>query len=113
LRQYLTDDSRHVLPHTASLAFDSGAFASGRDVLTGKASRNDINTASPWVSVKGLNVIPDRERRQASVVLAGNQDARCVCVPLHSAHGVPSKKVSAEYPATSACEKSQLIELIF
>jgi hypothetical protein len=104
LRQYLTDDSRHVLPHTASLAFDSGALSCGGDVLAGKAARNDINTSSPWVSVKGLNVIPDRERRQASVVLAGNQDACCVGVPFHSAHCSPSKEFPPKYSATSARE---------
>jgi hypothetical protein len=86
-----------------------GSFSGCTDVLTGKAARNDVNTASPLVSVKGLNVIPDRERRQASVVLAGNQDARGVGIPFHSAHGSPSKQVSAEYASTSACEKSQLI----
>jgi hypothetical protein len=80
--------------------------------LAGKASRNDVNTASPWAAVKGLNVIPDWERRQCSVVLAGNQDACGVGVPLDSAHGAPSKQMSAEYASTSAREKSQLIHCL-
>jgi len=109
VRQYFTDNSRHVLPHSASLAFDARAFSGGGNVLTGKAARYDRNTASPWSSVKSLNVIPDRERRQTSVVLAGNQDACGVGVPLDSAHGAPSKQMSTEDAATSAREKSQLM----
>jgi hypothetical protein len=109
LRQYLTDDSRHVFPHAASLAFDAGAFSGGADVLARESSRHHVNTASPRPSVKGLNVIPDRERRQASVILAGNQDACGVGVPLDSAHGAPSKEMSTEDASTSAREKSQLM----
>jgi hypothetical protein len=103
-RLHLANDAGHVRPHSASFAVDTCAFSGRADVLARKAARYDVNNASPWPSVKGLYVIPDRERRQASVILPGNQDARGVCIPLDSAHGAPSKQMSAEYSATSARE---------
>jgi hypothetical protein len=33
----------------------------------------------------------------------------CVGITLNGADGAPTQQVAAEYPATSACEKSQLI----
>jgi len=93
-----------VRPHSASLSFDSGSFASGRDVLAWKASRNHVNNSSPWLSVKGLNVIPDREGFKASVVLPGDQNVPCVGVPFDGADCSPSKQFATEYATTSACE---------
>jgi hypothetical protein len=100
-----------VLPHTASLSFDACSFSGGADVLAREASRHHINTASPWASVEGLNVIPDRERVEASVVLPGDQNIPCVGVPLDGADGAPSEELAPEYSSTSACEKCQLIGL--
>lgn len=102
-----TDNPRHVLPESAALAGDSCPFSGCADVLAGKAARNDINTASPRVSVKGSNIIPDRERRETAVVLAGNQDGRCVGVELHSAHGSPAEQMPAEYAAPSPGEEGE------
>jgi hypothetical protein len=104
MRQYFADDSRHVFPHTASPAFDSGSFSSGGDVLAREASRHHINNASPWPSVEGLNVIPDRERLEAAVVLSGDQNIPCVGVPFDGTDSSPSKEFSPEYASTSACE---------
>jgi hypothetical protein len=102
--QYFADDSRHVLPHTASLAFDSGTFSCGGDVLTREASRHHINTASPWLSVEGLYVIPDREGFETSVVLSGDQNVPCVGIPFDGADGSPPEEFSPENTASSACE---------
>jgi hypothetical protein len=104
MRQYFADDSRHVFPHTASLAVDSGTFASGGDVLAGEAARHHINTASPWASVEGLNVIPDREGFKASVVLPGDQNVPCVGIPFDGTDCPPSPQLAAEYASSSACE---------
>jgi hypothetical protein len=112
MRSNLANDSRHVLPHAASLSFDSRTLACAGNVLTGKAPRNHVNKSSPWLPVKGLNVIPDRERVEASIVLPGDQNVPCVGVPFDCANGSPSKEFSAEYSATSACEKCQLIHLV-
>jgi hypothetical protein len=109
-RQYFTDDSRHVSPHAASLAFDSGSLAGTRDVLAWKASRNHVNNSSPRLSVEGLNVIPDREGFKASVVLPGDQNVPCVSVPFNGADCPPSKEFAPKYASTSTREKCQLIQ---
>jgi hypothetical protein len=77
--------------------------------LAREASRHHVNTPSPWLSVKGLNVIPDREGGEASIVLPGDQNVPCVGIPLDGADSSPSKQFAAKYASTSAREKCQLI----
>jgi hypothetical protein len=101
---YFTDDSRHFHPESASLSGDSCAFSGGADVLAGKAPRNHVNNASPRPSVKGANVIPNRERREKAVILSGEQYARGVGVVLDGADGSPAEKLASEYASTSARE---------
>ncbi len=105
----LANDARHVPPHPAALSVDSCTPPRHADVLAGKAARYDVNTAAPRSSVKGLNVIPDREGREKAVILSGGKNASCVGFPLNGADGSPSEQMASEYAATSACEKSQLI----
>jgi hypothetical protein len=69
-RSYLANDPRHVSPKARAGAIDSSPLAGEADVLTGKAARNDVNMASPRAAVKGSHVIPDRERREGSVILS-------------------------------------------
>ena len=108
-RSYFPNDTRHVLPHSAALPVDSGSPSGNGDVLTGKPPRYNVNNSSPRFSVKGLNVIPYRERRENAVILSGAQNASCVGVPLDCTDGSPSKEVTPENSSTSAREKSQLI----
>jgi hypothetical protein len=91
-------------PHSAALSVDSGAFASGGNVLARETPRHHVNTPAPRSSIKGLNVIPNRERRENAVILSGDKYACGVGVPLNGAHGVPSEQVPAEYASTSARE---------
>jgi hypothetical protein len=72
--------------------------------LAREASRHHVNTASPRTSVKGANVIPDRERREASVVLPCDENASGIVVVFDGADAPPSKEVSTEDAATSARE---------
>jgi len=96
----LANDPRHVSPHSAAGSVDSCAFAGHADVLAREASRHHVNTAAPRSSVKGLNVIPDREGREKAVILSGSKYASCVGLPLNGADGSPSKKVAAEDATT-------------
>jgi hypothetical protein len=105
----LANDARHVGPHARALAADARSFACDADVLAREAARNHVNTPSPRVSVKGSNVIPNREGREKSVVLSLGKNACGVGFPLDSADRAPSEEVSSKNAATSACEKSQLI----
>jgi hypothetical protein len=72
--------------------------------LAGKPARNHVNTAAPRSAVKGSHVIPNRERRENSIILAGGEYARGIGVPLNGAHGSPPEQVPREYSSTSARE---------
>ncbi len=100
-----------MLPHSAALSVDSCPFSSNGDVLAWEPARNHVNNTSPWLAVKGPHVIPDGKRLQDSVILSGNKYACGVGVPFDGADGAPSEEFASENPATSACEKSQLIHL--
>ena len=109
-RSYFANDPRHLSPETGAGAVDAGALSRRADVLARESARHHVNTASPRASVKGSHVIPDRERREAPVVLASHENACGVAVKLDGADGSPSEQVTAEDASTSAREKSQLIE---
>jgi hypothetical protein len=93
-----------VSPHPAALAGNACAFPGNADVLAGKAARYDINNSSPRSAVKGLNVIPNRERREKAVILSGGKYASCVRFPFDGADGSPSEQLSGKNATTSACE---------
>jgi hypothetical protein len=63
------------------------------------------------MTVKGLNIIPNRERREKTVILSGAQYACWVGFPFDCTDCSPSKEFAAKYSSTSACEKSQLIHV--
>jgi hypothetical protein len=100
----LANDPRHVPPHSAALSGDACAFPGDADVLARKAARYDINNSRPWSSVKGLNVIPNRERREKAVILSGGKYASCVRFPFDCADGSPSEQLSGQNSTASACE---------
>jgi len=108
-RLYFTDDSRHVGPQAAALSGDADASAGAADVLARESPRHHVNTASPRASVKSPHFVPYRERRENAVILPGAQYSDGVGVVFDGADGSPSEDVAAEYAATSACEKCQLI----
>jgi hypothetical protein len=95
---------RHVRPHSRSLAVDPCALTGNADVLARKAARNHVNTAAPRVSVKGPNVIPNREGREKAVVLSLGKYACGVGLPLDCTDGSPAQQVAAENSSTSARE---------
>jgi len=109
-RSYLANDPRHFSPEAGAGAVNAGALSCGTDVLARESARHHVNTASPRASVKGSHVIPDRERREAPIVLASHENACGVVIELDGADSSPSEQVPAEDASTSAREKSQLIE---
>jgi hypothetical protein len=108
-RSNLANNPCELRPQATSLAVDACAFSCRADILAWEAARNHVNNPAPRSTVKGANVVPNRERREKSVVLAGAQNSSGVGVALNSAHGSPSEEFASEYAATSAREKSQLI----
>lgn len=107
---YVANDALVITPQSAALAVDTLRVRIRRtDVLARKPARNDVNTASPRSTVKGAHVIPDRECRQASVVLSSDENISGVGVELDCADGPPSEQDPAENSSTSAREKCQLM----
>jgi hypothetical protein len=100
----LADDADHLEPQSAALALEALARAGGADVLARKAARNDVNNSAPWSSVKGADVVPDRERLEDAVVLALREDLSPVRFDLDGADGSPAEELSPEYAAASARE---------
>jgi hypothetical protein len=93
-----------VLPHPASLSSDTFSLANDGDVLAWKPPRYHVNKSAPWSPVKGLNVIPDRERRENAVILSGGKNASGVWFTLDSADGAPSEQFASQYATSSARE---------
>jgi len=77
--------------------------------LAWKAPSNHVNNSAPRLSVKGANVIPNREGREKAVILSGGKNACGVRFAFNCANRSPAKQLASEYSSTSACEKSQLI----
>jgi hypothetical protein len=80
--------------------------------LTGKAARYDINNASPRFSIKGANVIPNRERREKAVVLSGAQYACGIRFPFDGADSSPSKQLASKDSATGSGEQCEFTKSI-
>jgi hypothetical protein len=69
--------------------------------LAGKPARNHVNNSAPRASVKGPHVIPDRERRQKSIILSLAEYSGGVAVVFDGTDRSPSEEFSPKYPATS------------
>jgi len=104
------NDSEHLRPEAASFGFDSCAFSSKADVLTGEASADDIDASAPRCSVEGSDVVPNGERRKDTVSLPLQQHASAVRLNLDSTDAGMSEKDAAEDSAASACEEVQFSE---
>jgi hypothetical protein len=100
------------MPHSAAFSVKSRAAPGSADVLARKPSSHDVNNSAPWFSVKGLHVIPNRERREGSIVLSCHKHGLSVRLPLDGADCSVSKQLPCEDAATSACEKMKLIHNI-
>jgi hypothetical protein len=112
-RSNLANDPGHFAPESRPLAVESLAFPGAADVLAREAARNHVNNSRPRSSVKTAHVRPNRERLKASIVLPLCQNLCGVGITLNGADGSPPEQFAAEYSATSAREKSQLIHSPF
>src|SRR5690606_24673782 len=68
---YFANDPRHFGPQAGSFAVEPVAPSCDTDVLAREPSRNHVNNSAPRSSVKGPNVIPNREGREKAVILSG------------------------------------------
>ena len=101
----LTDDAGHLFPQSTTFVFKSLTFTGRADSLAGKTTEDHVDASSPGVAVEGADVVPDREGGQASVCLAGEQDASAVGINFNSAGGYMSEEQVCEDPSSCSCEK--------
>lgn len=95
-RSYFANDPGKLGPESGPLSVEPVSSSGLADVLTGKASRYHVATASPSSSVKGPNVVPDRERRENALVLPGGKYSNGEGLALDGADALPIEKSSAE-----------------
>jgi hypothetical protein len=103
-RSYFANDPCHFCPESASLSVDAGARSRRADVLARKPPSHNVNNSVPWSSVKGSNVIPNRERRKGAVVLPGDKDGLGVGIKLDGAYASTTKELTCKDASTSARE---------
>jgi hypothetical protein len=75
--------------------------------LAWKPARNDVNTASPRLSIKGANVIPDREGRENPLILSLDKYACGIGVSLDGTDGPPPEELSPEDSSACTCEQCE------
>jgi len=109
---YLANDPRHVRPHPTALSCDACSLSGCADILAREAPRYHVNKAAPRSSVKGLNVIPYRERREKAFILSGGKYSSGIGFPFDGTDGFPSEQLAPKYSSTSAREKCQLIHVL-
>nr|WP_290564883.1 hypothetical protein [Akkermansia sp.] len=102
---YLANNPAHFPPEPGTLPINTGSFSCRGNVLAREASRYHVNKAAPRSSVKGAYVIPNRERREYSVILPGEQYACGIGFEFDGANGADSEQFAAKYASTSAREK--------
>jgi hypothetical protein len=102
-----TNNACHLAPESRTGAADPGALAGGGDVLARESARHHVNSASPRSAVKGSHVIPDREGRKASVVLAGQKNIAGVGVKLDGADCSPPEEMPPEDATAGPGEQSE------
>lgn len=73
------------------------ALRSGEtDGLTGEAPKEAIHPAAPWASVEGLEVRPDRSRRNGAALHSRRQASGSKGLPLHHANRANAQTESLE-----------------
>jgi hypothetical protein len=101
---YLANDASELRPEPGALAVETGTLAGGTDVLAREAAADDIDVPTPGPAVEGADVVPDRERLEQSVALAGEQHASAVGINLDSADGAPAQQAPSQDAATCPCK---------
>jgi len=102
-RSDLTDDPDGVGPHVA-LVVGSSSRPGGAKRLTGESGRDDIHAATPWRTIEGSNVIPDRTAFENAVFLALHEDLSAIRILFNRAHDAVSEDPAREKASTSTSE---------
>lgn len=103
----LANDPSHFRPKPRPFSVESCPPARGADVLAWEPSTDNIDSASPVVSIEGPNIVPDGKPGQESVPLSLEQDSPRVFLQLDGADWHMAEKESAEDSATGSGEEVQ------
>ena len=82
-------------------------------VLAGVARSEDMNEATPWSSVEGSHVRPDRRRMKPPCFHRRDQACGCCCFPLHVTYTTPilspmaEGEQDAEFKSSDACAEAE------
>nr|WP_244309740.1 hypothetical protein [Sphingobium fuliginis] len=94
-------------------AVGSSALSGNAVVLAGVARSEDMNDATPWSSVEGEHVRPDRRRMKPPCFHRRDQACACCCFPLHVADAAASlspmveSEQDAEFETADACAEGE------
>ena len=75
--------------------------------MTWKTPRYHVNKSAPRSSVKGLNVIPNRERREKAFILPSGKYSGGIWFPFDGADGSPSEELTAKDAASCPGEEGE------
>jgi hypothetical protein len=102
-------DDAEVLPEEPRLfAIEAGALPCDGEILTGRATNDEIHRSAPRSSVEGRNVVPHRRFRQGRFLHPRHEAGRCVGFPLdvhHSAGPALSCLLDGEIESASSAEE--------
>lgn len=107
-RSYFANQARHVSPQAGPGASEAGARSGRADILAREAPRDDIHVATKRSSVKGSDVIPDREQGPHTVLLAPEKHLSAVGIDLDGADDPVSEEQGAEESAAGAGKEGEL-----
>nr|WP_254913686.1 hypothetical protein [Sphingobium sp. Z007] len=89
-----------------AIAAGSSALSGNAVVLAGVARSEDMNDATPWSSVEGEHVRPDRRRMKPPCFHRRDQACGCCNFPLHVADAAASLSAIMEGEQDSEFEAS-------
>jgi hypothetical protein len=70
-----------------SLIIETELFPGRREWLAGETGSDDIHASTPRCAIKGAKIVPDRRLIQPLFFHTGDENGRCVAVPLNVSHG--------------------------
>lgn len=98
---YVSHDPGNVWPEP-SLIIRTELLACAAEWLAGETGSDEIHSATPRAAVEGCEIVPDRRLIQVRLFHTGDENGRCVAVPLNTSHGsyVDSGQTESELEAS-------------
>jgi hypothetical protein len=98
---YFPKDAEGVGPHVSFVVL-ALPLSGDAERLAREARRDDIHESTPWLSVEGSHVVPDREQGEHTVPLTPQQDFAAERFDFHGADGAETAEDSPEDAGASS-----------